>query len=124
MSSIRAAVSPLGLFQQQQPQLRNAASALQQQQRRWNWQIVLKQRVDKETGKLKYDDWSKVIMTMKEPTLVDGTSLQKRSWARKRHIKPTMMKKLVNQRKEYRRSIKRIDDLTNYIKFMNDAKKK
>jgi hypothetical protein len=92
-------------------------------QRRWNWQIYLKQRQDKETGKLKYDDWNRVIMTMKEPTLVDGTSLQKRSWARKLHVKPTTRQKLINQRKTYRRQIKRIDDLTEYIKFMNDFKK-
>jgi len=63
-------------------------------------------------------------MTMKTPTLADGTSLQRRSWARKEHIKPTTMNKLINQRKQYRRQIKRIDDLAHYIKFMNEAKKK
>ena len=93
-------------------------------QRRWNWQIYLKQRVDKQTGKLKYDDWDRVILTLKEPTLADGTSLVRRDLMRKRHVKPTTKKKLINQRKEYRRQIKRIDDLTNYIRFMNDPKKK
>ena len=76
----------------------------------------------RESGKLKYDDWDRIIMTMKEPRLVDGTSLQKRSWARKEHVKPTMRNKFISQRKVYRRQIKRIDDLTNYIRFMNEAK--
>ena len=92
-------------------------------QRRWNWQIYLKQRVEKGTGKLKYDDWDRVIMTMKEPRLADGTSLVRRSQMRDRHVKPTTRNKLIQQRKEYRRQIKRIDDLTNYIQFMNEAKK-
>ena len=106
----------LGLFQ---------PPALAPAQRRWNWQIYLKQRFDKESGKYKYDDWGKVIMTMREPKLSDGTSLVRRfSRVKKRHIKPTTMNKLINQRKEYRRKIKRIDDLTHYIKFMNEAKKK
>mmetsp|Transcript_17302 Transcript_17302/g.32816 ORF Transcript_17302/g.32816 Transcript_17302/m.32816 type:complete len:126 (-) Transcript_17302:53-430(-) len=105
----------LGLFQQ--PVLAPA-------QRRWNWQIYLKQRPDKQTGKLKYDNWDQVIMTLKEPRLADGTSLLRRSQMRKRHIKPTTWNKYIGERKEYRRKIKRIDDLHHYIKFMNATKKK
>ena len=104
----------LGFFQQH---------ALAPAQRRWNWQIYLKQRFDKESGKLKYDDWDQAILTMKEPTLVDGTTHLKRSLARTHHIKPTTMNKLINQRKEYRRKIKRIDNLTHYIQFMNEARR-
>lgn len=89
-----------------------------------NWQIYLRQRRDEASGKLKYDDWDRVIMSMKEPRLADGTSLLRRSLARTRHVKPTTKNKLINQRKQYRRQIKRIDDLTNYIQFMNDVKKK
>lgn len=88
-----------------------------------NWQIYLRQRHDR-TGKLKYDDWDRVIMTMKEPRLADGTSLLRRSLLRTQHVKPTTRNKLINQRKQYRRQVKRIDDLTNYIQFMNEVKKK
>ena len=92
-------------------------------QRRWNWQIHLRQLRDP-TGKLKYEDWSKAMRNMKQPRLANGLSLLRRSLRRTRHIKPTMWNKFINQRKVYRRQIKRIDDLTNYIQFMNEVKKK
>ena len=94
------------------------------QQHRWNWQIFLDRRFDKETGKYKYDDWDRVIMSVKEPRLANGMSLLRRSLMRNHHVKPTTKKKRVNEGKEYRRKIKRIDDLTNYIQFMKEVRKK
>lgn len=89
-------------------------------QRRWNWQIFLTKRFDRATGTYKYPDWDRLVLTMKEPTLYDGTSLLRRSQLMKFHIKPTTMRKRAKERKVYNRSVKRVEDLMKYVKFTKE----
>jgi hypothetical protein len=104
--------------------------ATQQQlpQCRWHWQIHLTKRFDKESGQYKYDEWTEsrtlnvTRAAVKEPMLVDGTSLLVRDLAHTEHIKPTLVKKRRTQAVEYSRKMKRVSDLLNYIQFINDKK--
>jgi len=91
-------------------------------QRRWNWQVFLRRRFDRRTGQYKYEDWDDLIMSFQEPSLSSGVSLRQRDWAATEHIKPTERKRRINSRKTYDRDVKRIEDLTNYIKFIQDNK--
>jgi len=92
----------------------------QTQQLRWNWQAVIRRRRDQRTGKPRYEDWGTVVRAFKEPELPDGTSLLERHLSEVEHIKPTELKRRLNAAKIYRRSVKRVDDLTKYIKFMQE----
>lgn len=57
---------------------------------------------------------------MREPELHDGKSLLQRHLMIREHIKPAERKRRINANKVYRRKVKRIEDLMNYIKFMKD----
>jgi hypothetical protein len=91
---------------------------------RSNWQVVLGKRVDKRTGKSMYEDWDYLSMSMHEPTLLNGNSLLNRHQQQTVHIKPTELKRRLNSAKTYKRSVKRLDDLKNYIKFIQEAERK
>jgi hypothetical protein len=96
--------------------------------RRWHWQIHLTKKFDKESGTYKYEEWTvaralKVTKAaLREPMLVDGTSLLSRDLARTAHVKPTRARKLRKEEVEYNRKMKRCDDLLRYIQFINDKK--
>jgi hypothetical protein len=62
-------------------------------------------------------------MSIQEPQLVDGRSLLMRDQRATRHIKPTERKRRINSKKIYERNIKRVEDLSNYIKFMQKHNK-
>ena len=95
--------------------------AQQQQQVRWNWQIVLQPVRDPETGQMKYPDWDIVTRTVgfPEPTK-HQTSLLNRHLQQEEHVKPTELNRRINSRKVYQRSMKRVEDLKTYIKFIQD----
>ncbi|GKY97266.1 hypothetical protein MPSEU_000685000 [Mayamaea pseudoterrestris] len=93
-------------------------------QTRNNWQVVLRKRFDRRTGKVKFEDWDYLVMGMEEPKLLNGVTLFNRYHWETEHIKPTEMRRRLNSEKVYRRSVKRLDDLKNYIKFTQEAKAK
>ena len=83
--------------------------------------------MDRQTGKLKYQDWDYLARGIQEPQLPNGKTLLDRHLRATEHIKPTERKRRINNKKLYVRNLKRVDDLTNYIKFMqeyDDAPKK
>jgi hypothetical protein len=90
-------------------------------QTRNNWQVVLRKRFDKRSGKVRYEDWDYLAMGMEEPKLLSGNTLLNRHLQETEHIKPTELKRRLNSAKTYRRSAKRLDDLKTYIKFTQDA---
>lgn len=104
------------------------AATTQLPQCRWHWQIHLTKKFDKESGKFKYEEWTQsralnvTKAAVKEPTLVDGTSLLGRDLAHTEHIKPTRIKKRRKEQVQYSRKMKRTEDLLNYIQFINDKK--
>jgi len=87
---------------------------------RQNWQVVLGRRFDRATGTYKYQDWDELVFSFREPTKHDGTNYLQRHLNQEEHIKPTELKRRINERKVYRRSVKRLEDLTSYIQFMRD----
>lgn len=88
---------------------------------RWNWQVVLKRVLDRKTGKYKYEDWDKVMYSIEEPTLAStGQSLLQHHLKETRHIKPTEVRKRLNEKKAYRRKDQKVEDLMSYIQFMSD----
>jgi hypothetical protein len=89
---------------------------------RWTWQAVVRRRRNPKTGKSEYENWDRIVMGFQEPSLLSGTSLLDRHLNQEEHIKPTEMKRRLNNRKVHDRLVKRVDDLTNYIKFMKDHK--
>jgi len=109
-----AATAPLLI--QQQP----AKQHVQQHAVRWNWQAVIRKRFDRRTGKFKYEDWDVVMCTFQEPELLDGTTLLQRHLNQKYHIKPKEVRRRLNEAKVYRRSVRKIDNLTKYIRFIKE----
>lgn len=96
---------------------------LQQQQQiqvRWNWQAVIRRRLDRKEGGVKYEDWDVVARNFREPALLDGTPLLQRHLNQQHHVKPTERNRRINSAKVYRRSVKRIEDLTKYIQFVRE----
>ena len=93
----------------------------QLQQTRNNWQVILRKRLDKRTGKEKFEDWDYLSMRMEEPQLLTGTTLLNRHLQQVEHIKPTELRRRLNSAKVYKRNVKRLDDLKNYIKFTQEA---
>lgn len=85
---------------------------------RSNWQIVLERRMEK--GKLKYQDWDELVNGFQEPSK-GSKSLLQRHLDQEEHIKPTEIKRRINQKKKYVRSVKQLEDLTSYIKFVQDS---
>jgi hypothetical protein len=90
-----------------------------QQSIRWNWQGFLTKHYDRATGKYKYDDWDNIMLGAAEP-MKGSRSLLDRHLNNEEHIKPKEVKRRTAARVIYERKIKRIDDLTKYIKFMRD----
>jgi hypothetical protein len=86
---------------------------------RWNWQGFLTKHYDRATGTYKYDDWDSVVTGSPEP-MKGSQSLLQLHLRKERHIKPTEEKRRNAARVTYERKIKRVDDLTKYIKFMQD----
>jgi hypothetical protein len=86
---------------------------------RWNWQGYLTKHYDRATGKYKFDDWDNIIMGSSEPMKGSRSLLQKHMFDEE-HVKPKEVKRRTAARVIYNRQIKRIDDLTKYIKFMKD----
>jgi hypothetical protein len=91
----------------------------QQQQRRWNFQVFLGRRLDRSTGKQRYDDWDYLVHRFKEPMTGSGANLLQRHLRAKEHIKPTEQNRRTNSAKRYRRSKKHVEDLTAYIQFVH-----
>jgi hypothetical protein len=104
------------LQQQQQP-------SLPQTGRRWNYQVFLTRRLDRRTGQTKYDDWEYLARGFQEPSLQGGESLLQRHLKQKEHIKPTEVRRRLNDAKVYRRSKKHVEDLTSYIQFVHQGNK-
>lgn len=101
-----------------------AIQPLPQQQRRWNWQIYVKNHFDVEKNKTIYEEIDIFqVFPLKGPSK-HGVSLVERHYRMERHLKPTTVRKYIRSRKEYRNRIKRIDDLTNYIQFMKERRTK
>lgn len=90
------------------------------EQRRGNYQIALRRQLDRKTGKMKYQDWDYLVNSIQDPRLLNGTTLLNRHLRATEHIKPTERKRRINSKKIYYRNNKRVDDLTNYIKFMQE----
>jgi hypothetical protein len=90
-------------------------------QTRHNWQVVLRKRLDRRTGKVKYEDWDYLSLGMEEPKLLSGTTLLNRHLGATEHVKPTELRRRLNSAKVYKRNVKRLDDLKTYIKFVQDA---
>jgi hypothetical protein len=90
-----------------------------QQTIRWNWQGYLTKYYDRATGKYKYNDWGDILMGSAEPMKGTRSLLQKHLY-NEEHVKPKEVKRRTTARVIYNRQIKRIDDLTKYIKFMKD----
>lgn len=89
---------------------------------RWNWQAVLTKRYDRATGTYKYDDWEEIMRGASEPNK-HGQSLLERHLRNEEHIKRKKVKYMKKDRIKYERTVKRIDDLISYIKFMKDHQK-
>lgn len=87
---------------------------------RWNWQGCLTKYFDRATGTYKYDNWDNVLAGSAEPTK-KGQSLLQMHLRNERHIKPKEVKRRTNSRIIYDRKIKRIEDLTKYIKLMKSG---
>jgi hypothetical protein len=87
---------------------------------RHNWQMVLGKKYDKEKKEFKYEDWDTLIHQFREPETYQKVSLHKRHVAQEEHIKPTEQKRRINSRKEHARSVKQLNDLSSYIKFIRD----
>jgi len=98
-------------------------NALQRPLLRQNWQIVL-QKEKQKNGEYKYPDWEEVASDIPEPMKNSRLSLLDRHLRNTEHIKPTEMKRRINSKKEYERSLKKLNDLTKYIHFIRDSKKK
>jgi hypothetical protein len=90
-----------------------------QQTKRWNWQGFLTKHYDRATGKYKYNDWSEILMGSAEP-MKGGRSLLQKHLYNEEHVKPKEVKRRTAARVIYTRQMKRIEDLTKYIKFMKD----
>ena len=103
---------------------------------RCHWQMVLSRYQDKQTGKLKYQDWDTLVHQFQEPTKEiaspDGgssgrnraVSLLQRHLAQEEHIKPTEIKRRIQQKQTYTRSVKQLEDLTRYIQFVRQQDEK
>lgn len=87
---------------------------------RWNWQGCLTKYFDRATGTYKYEDWDNILAGSAEPTK-RGQSLLQMHLRSERHIKPKEVKRRTNDRVIYERKIKRIEDLTKYIKLMKSG---
>ena len=90
-----------------------------QQTVRWNWQGYLSKHFDRTTGKYKFDDWNNILLGSVEP-MKGNRSLLATHLYNEEHIKRTEMKRRKAAKAIYDRSMKRIDDLTKYIKFLQD----
>lgn len=88
--------------------------------KRCNWQIVLGKKFDKDKKEFKYEDWDTLIHQFREPETYQKVSLHKRHVSQEEHIKPTEQKRRINSRKEHARSVKQLNDLSSYIKFMRE----
>lgn len=90
-----------------------------QQTVRWNWQGFLTKHYDRATGKYKYDDWENILLGSSEPMKGSRSLLQTHLY-NEEHVKPKEVKRRTAAKVIYNRQIKRVDDLTKYIKFMKD----
>jgi hypothetical protein len=93
-------------------------------QRRSYYKIQLTKRFDPVSGAYKYQEWSRLARFLPRPQASSGLTLVRRDWIRSQHLKPTTRRRLINERKVYRRMVKQIQDLTSYIKFKQDYDKK
>jgi len=128
-------------FQRQRRQVNTPTPLLQLHStaRRWNWEVVLRRRWNPATRKVQYEDWDSVVFQIQEPTkqqdsdggIVSGgrnrgspdgvttVSLLERHLQQEEHIKPTELNRRLNSAKIYKRSVKRVNDLTKYIQFVH-----
>jgi hypothetical protein len=84
--------------------------------------MVLETRLDRSSGKQKYQNWDELVFGFHEPAKGNKQSLLQRHLDEEEHIKPTELKRRVNQGKKYRRSVKHLQDLTSYIHFVREHK--
>lgn len=90
------------------------------EQRRWNYQVQIRRQLDRKTGRVKYQNWDYLALSIQEPRLANGQTLLNRHLRSTEHIKPTERKRRINAKKAYDRDTKRVEDLSNYIKFMQE----
>ena len=69
------------------------------EQRRSNYQVVLQRQLDRKTGKVKYQDWDYLALSIQEPKLYNGQPLLDRHLRATEHIKPTERKRRINAKK-------------------------
>ena len=72
---------------------------------------MLRKRLDRRTGKLRYENWDYLAMTIEEPQLPGGETLLNRHLGQTEHIKPTEARRRLQSAQVYRRSVKRLEDL-------------
>ena len=90
-----------------------------EQQRRGNFQAILRRKLDRQTGTYKFEDWDTVMRGFHEPQLTSGQTLRDRDWRNDEHVKPTELKRQLKSAKVYRSKVKQIDDLIDYVQFIN-----
>jgi hypothetical protein len=86
---------------------------------RAHWQGTIQKRFDRETGTWRYQDWDEVMLSSAEP-MKGNRPLLDRYLAQKKHIPPSEQKRRLQDKRIYDRSVKRIRDLTKYIKFARE----
>jgi hypothetical protein len=108
-----------------------------QQQIRNHWQAFLTKKLDRtsktaqrrvdstnedsnvRSAAYKYDDWDYVMRGFQSP-VKQRTPLLERHLRNTKHVKPTQQKQRIKSMQIYRRSEKRVGDLSRYIKFVKD----
>lgn len=128
------AVNKLNLIYQ--PVISVNANSLNHQQIRTNWQAFLGKKFDRtastrmndddndnektsESKQYKYEDWIDLARGFHEP-MKGNNALLKRFRAYEHHIKPTVRRRLLNSKKLYHASQKKVNNLTSYIQFVQD----
>ena len=89
--------------------------------RRSYWQEVIRQRPDRQTGKLKYEDPCHVAMRFQEHTRGnDGASLLTVHLWNDRHEKAWMRRKRLASLVKYKQDKQHVMDLAKYIEFVKE----
>jgi hypothetical protein len=89
--------------------------------RRNYWQEVIRQRPDRKTGKLKYEDPSQVVLRFQEHTRAsDGATLSSIHLWNDRHEKTWMRKKRLASLRQYNQDKQNVLDLAKYIEFVQE----
>jgi hypothetical protein len=91
--------------------------------RRNYWQEVIRQRPDRKTGKLKYEDPEQVVLRFQEHTRAsDGATLSSIHLWNDRHEKTWMRKKRLASLRQYNQDKQNVLDLAKYIEFKQENK--